>query len=154
MKKHLLILAFLFAVCCLSAQNTVVISKKSLKVYVISNQSDTLCTFRCACGKNKGNKRYNGDCRTPEGSFRVASIENSKYWRTKGGARNVYGPYFIRLKVPKWKGIGIHGTNAPKTIGTRCTKGCIRLRNKDIVQLVQYVDVGTKVHIMSDYSHH
>lgn len=154
MKKHLLILAFLFAVCCLSAQNTVVISKKALKVYVVNNQSDTICTFRCACGKNKGNKRYNGDCRTPEGVFRVASIENSKYWRTKGGARNVYGPYFIRLKVPKWKGIGIHGTNAPKTIGTRCTKGCIRLRNKDIVQLVQYVDVGTKVHITSDYSHH
>ena len=126
MKKHLLILAFLFAVCCLSAQNTVVISKKALKVYVVNNQSDTICTFRCACGKNKGNKRYNGDCR----------------------------PYFIRLKVPKWKGIGIHGTNAPKTIGTRCTKGCIRLRNKDIVQLVQYVDVGTKVHITSDYSHH
>ena len=144
----------MLAVCCLSAQNTVVISKKALKVCVISNQSDTLCTFRCACGKNKGNKRYNGDCRTPEGNFHVASIENSKYWRTKGGARNVYGPYFIRLKVPKWKGIGIHGTNAPKTIGTRCTKGCIRLRNKDIVQLVQYVDVGTKVHIMSDYSHH
>lgn len=144
----------MFAVCCLSAQNTVVISKKALKVYVVNNQSDTIYTFRCACGKNKGNKRYNGDCRTPEGSFRVASIENSKYWRTKGGARNVYGPYFIRLKVPKWKGIGIHGTNAPKTIGTRCTKGCIRLRNKDIVQLVQYVDVGTKVHIMSDYSHH
>jgi lipoprotein-anchoring transpeptidase ErfK/SrfK len=152
MKQHLLLLSFLFVVGCLSAQNTVVISKKSLNVYVISNQSDTLCTFRCACGKNKGNKRCNGDYRTPEGVFQVASIENSKYWRYKGGARNVYGPYFIRLKVPKWKGIGIHGTNAPKTIGTRCTKGCIRLKNKDILQLVQYVDVGTKVHILSDYS--
>ncbi|MBR4963349.1 MAG: hypothetical protein IKY54_05545, partial [Muribaculaceae bacterium] len=31
-----------------------------------------------------------------------------------------------------------------------CYKAC--LKNKDILQLVQYVDVGTKVHILSDYS--
>lgn len=120
-------------------------------MYVVNSQSDTLCTFRCACGKNKGNKRFKGDNRTPEGIFQIASIENSKYWRYKGGVRNVYGPYFIRLKVPQWRGIGIHGTNAPKTIGTRCTKGCIRLRNKDVIQLVKHVEVGTKVHILSDY---
>lgn len=152
MRPSLLLLSFLFAACSLSAQNTVVISKKSLRVYVVNSQSDTLCTFRCACGKNKGNKRYKGDNRTPEGIFQIASIENSKYWRYKGGVRNVYGPYFIRLKVPQWRGIGIHGTNAPKTIGTRCTKGCIRLRNKDVIQLVKHVEVGTKVHILSDYS--
>jgi lipoprotein-anchoring transpeptidase ErfK/SrfK len=149
MRRYLLIAFFMFAVSCLAAQNTIVVSKKSLRVYVISADSDTLQVFRCACGKNLGNKRRQGDCRTPEGVFTVASIENSKYWRNKGTS-SVYGPYFIRLATPGWKGIGIHGTNAPKTIGTRCTKGCIRLRNKDIIQLVKYIDVGTEVHILKD----
>lgn len=151
MRKYLLLLTFLLVAGCLSAQNKIVVSKRALKVYVINAQSDTLCTFRCACGKNRGNKRAKGDYRTPEGVFKVASIENSKYWKYKG-IPHVYGPYFIRLKTPKWKGIGIHGTNSPKCIGTRCTKGCIRLRNKDLLQLVKYVKVGTEVRILSDYS--
>ena len=142
----------LFAAGCLSAQSTIVISKQSLKLYVIDLDSDTLCTFSCACGKNRGDKRYLGDYRTPEGVFTIASIENSKYWRYKGGVRNVYGPYFIRLNTGNWKGIGIHGTNAPRTIGTRCTKGCIRLRNKDLLQLIEQIDLGTEVHILSDYN--
>ena len=149
MLRLLHMLVFVIAVSCLPAQNTIVISKQKLKVYVIDYKSDTVCTFRCACGKRLGNKRRVDDYRTPEGVFNVASIENSKYWRYKGKS-HVYGPYFIRLRTPGWKGIGIHGTNAPKTIGTRCTKGCIRLRNEDITQLVKYVNVGTKVRILKD----
>ena len=149
MLRLLHMLVFVIAVSCLPAQNTIVISKQKLKVYVIDSKSDTVCTFRCACGKRLGNKRRVDDYRTPEGVFNVASIENSKYWRHKGKS-HVYGPYFIRLRTPGWKGIGIHGTNAPKTIGTRCTKGCIRLRNEDITQLVKYVNVGTKVRILKD----
>ena len=149
MKKCVLLLVFLLVANCFSAQNTIVISKRALKVYVIDANADTLKVFRCACGKNYGNKRRVGDSRTPEGVFKVASIENSKYWRYKGRA-NVYGPYFIRLNTPGWRGIGIHGTNAPSTIGRRCTKGCVRLKNSDINQLVKYVDVGTEVRVLKD----
>jgi lipoprotein-anchoring transpeptidase ErfK/SrfK len=39
----------------------------------------------------------------------------------------------------------IHGTNAPKTIGTNVTFGCIRLVNDDIVDLYGRVRVGTPV---------
>jgi len=39
----------------------------------------------------------------------------------------------------------IHGTNAPKTIGTNVTFGCIRLVNDDIVDLYGRVKVGTPV---------
>jgi lipoprotein-anchoring transpeptidase ErfK/SrfK len=39
----------------------------------------------------------------------------------------------------------VHGTNAPKTIGTNLAFGCIRLVNDDIVDLYARVRVGTPV---------
>lgn len=153
LRTYLLLLTLLSGIGCACAQNMVVVNKKELKVYVIGAQADTLCSFPCACGKMLGNKRSLGDYCTPEGVFTVAAVENSKYWKYKG-IPHVYGPYFIRLNTYKWDGIGIHGTNSPKSIGTRCTKGCIRLNNRDIVQLVKYVDVGTPVRVMGDYSDH
>jgi lipoprotein-anchoring transpeptidase ErfK/SrfK len=39
----------------------------------------------------------------------------------------------------------IHGTNAPKTIGTNLAFGCIRLVNDDIVDLYGRLQVGTPV---------
>ena len=132
----------------------VVVNKKELRVYVIGPQADTICSYPCACGKMLGNKRSMGDYCTPEGVFSVAAIENSAHWKYKGSIPHVYGPYFIRLNTYKWDGIGIHGTNAPRAIGTRCTKGCIRLHNKDIVELVKLVEVGTPVRVMGDYNDH
>ena len=39
----------------------------------------------------------------------------------------------------------IHGTDAPWTIGTNVSKGCIRMYNQDVLDLYPRVDVGTKV---------
>jgi len=39
----------------------------------------------------------------------------------------------------------IHGTNAPKSIGTAASHGCFRMRNADVVDLFDLVDVGAKV---------
>jgi lipoprotein-anchoring transpeptidase ErfK/SrfK len=42
----------------------------------------------------------------------------------------------------------IHGTNAPGTIGTRVSSGCIRLTNEDVADLYSRVHVGTKVIVL------
>jgi len=39
----------------------------------------------------------------------------------------------------------IHGTNQPWVIGTGASHGCIRLRNKDILDLWPRVPLGTMV---------
>jgi hypothetical protein len=39
----------------------------------------------------------------------------------------------------------IHGTDAPWTIGTAVSKGCIRLYNADVLDLYPRVSVGAKV---------
>ena len=47
----------------------------------------------------------------------------------------------------------IHGTNAPGTIGTRVSSGCIRLTNEDVADLYARVSVGTKV-VVKPMQHH
>jgi lipoprotein-anchoring transpeptidase ErfK/SrfK len=39
----------------------------------------------------------------------------------------------------------IHGTDAPWTIGTEASKGCIRMYNRDVLDLYPRVPIGTKV---------
>jgi lipoprotein-anchoring transpeptidase ErfK/SrfK len=39
----------------------------------------------------------------------------------------------------------IHGTDAPWTIGTAVSKGCIRMYNEDVLDLYPRVPIGTKV---------
>ena len=42
----------------------------------------------------------------------------------------------------------IHGTNAPHTIGTHVSSGCLRLTNEDVTDLYSRVNVGTKVVVL------
>jgi lipoprotein-anchoring transpeptidase ErfK/SrfK len=42
----------------------------------------------------------------------------------------------------------IHGTNAPETIGTHISSGCLRLTNEDVSDLYSRVNVGTKVIVL------
>jgi L,D-transpeptidase ErfK/SrfK len=60
--------------------------------------------------------------------------------RVLPGPDNPLGKYWLGLSAP---GYGIHGTNAPASIGTFATHGCIRLRADDIDDLFARVEVGT-----------
>ncbi|WP_296867765.1 L,D-transpeptidase [Thermovirga sp.] len=111
-----------------------------------------IASYPVAIGKNDGDKQKSGDMRTPEGVFSVVSVENSSYWvhdfgDGRGPISGAYGPYFIRLKTP-YRGIGIHGTHDPNSIGTKATEGCIRLKNEDLLVLVKEVKKGMIVVIL------
>ena len=111
-------------------------------------------SYKCACGKNFGNKRQKGDCRTPEGFFLAGSVKNSTNWHytDENGKRSEkpgqYGPRFFRVVTPKFNSTGIHGTDAPWTVGQRRSHGCIRLTNESILELVEYVTKGMPVIIL------
>lgn len=127
----------------------VLIEKKNHRLTVLRD-GKKLKEFRVAVGKNGGDKQRVGDMRTPEGAFPVQRIENASKWTHdfrdgKGAIDNAYGPLFIRLKADPWKGIGIHGTHDPKSIGTDVTEGCIRLDNNDLLEFRELIAVGTKV---------
>lgn len=61
-------------------------------------------------------------------------------------AGDIFGTRFLALNVP-WGGYGIHGTNQPWSIGHFASHGCIRMRNKDVEELFEWVPVGTPVRI-------
>ncbi|MDE6101089.1 MAG: L,D-transpeptidase [Paramuribaculum sp.] len=151
--KQLLLTFATIALCCgfLSAQNRIIISKKDFKLYVF-NQNDSVIFVTDVClGENIGNKTRNGDHKTPEGKFTIMSIENSSAWKDFDGKfRASYGPWFMRLKMPRFRSIGIHGTNEPESIGTRASMGCVRLHNEELVRLKELVRVGTPVEILAE----
>jgi lipoprotein-anchoring transpeptidase ErfK/SrfK len=62
-----------------------------------------------------------------------------------GGPGNPLGARAMYLGGTVYR---IHGTNAPETIGTHVSSGCIRLTNSDVSDLYSRVNVGTKVIVM------
>ena len=60
------------------------------------------------------------------------------------GPRNPVGVMWIALNK---KGIGIHGTNEPDSIGHAASHGCIRLANWDVVRLATKIKSGDSVSI-------
>ncbi|MDR3226481.1 MAG: L,D-transpeptidase [Prevotellaceae bacterium] len=119
----------------------IVISKQDMKLRRYSLTGNVLEEYPIACGRNYGNKKKRGDNKTPEGVFTIQQIQNASTWTHdfgdgKGQIKGAYGHYFVRLKTG-FQGIGIHGTHAPESIGTRATEGCIRLRNEDLLKLIK-----------------
>jgi lipoprotein-anchoring transpeptidase ErfK/SrfK len=49
-------------------------------------------------------------------------------------------------------GYGIHGTNAPSSIGKPASHGCIRMREHDLEELFQLVTVGTQVELTGEHT--
>lgn len=133
----------------------IVIDKKKMTLTLYDYKGKAKHTYGMACGKGLGDKQKVGDMKTPEGVFHVERIQNSSAWTHdfrdgKGVIKGAYGPYFIRLATPGHRGIGIHGTHDPASIGTRASEGCIRLRNEDVAELVKSVYPGMAVVITND----
>jgi lipoprotein-anchoring transpeptidase ErfK/SrfK len=62
-----------------------------------------------------------------------------------GGPGNPLGARAMYLGGTVYR---IHGTNAPETIGTHISSGCIRLTNGDVSELYSRVSIGTKVVVL------
>ncbi|MDQ0418951.1 lipoprotein-anchoring transpeptidase ErfK/SrfK [Croceifilum oryzae] len=105
-------------------------------------------TYRVATGKNK--------TKTPEGTFPIIA----KF--VKPGWKNIPGGVPENPLGERWNGFsvngdsgrkyGIHGTNNPNSIGTYASNGCIRMLNKDVIDLYDRVPEGTLVWIHSGKS--
>ena len=170
MKKLMLVTALLLSLLSASARPSgpfskyvgqvssypfIVIDKTALVLTLVDADGYGIVSYRCAAGINLGNKKISGDHKTPEGVFKINELLRSDYLTHdfgdgKGPVKGAYGPWFLRLEIPGTRVIGIHGTHLPQSIGTRCTEGCIRLRNEDITDLKGRVNLGTPVIILPD----
>lgn len=132
------------------SKGLIYISKAEMTLTLLDSRGSVVRTYPMACGKGIGPKRQKGDMKTPEGVFSLQQIQDASTWGHnfndgKGFIRHAYGPWFLRLKTPGFGGIGIHGTHAPESIGSRATEGCIRLENSDVDDLQKRVTPGMTV---------
>lgn len=143
-----------------AVQYRIEIDKSECLLNIYNSDNEIIRFFPIAVGKNRGDKEMAGDHRTPEGDFWVNRIRESSDWTHdfgdgKGEIKGAYGPWFFSLYTgsettksnKSWQGIGIHGTHDPSSIGSCASEGCIRLVNRDVVELKNYVCLGTQVKI-------
>ncbi|MBB6216462.1 lipoprotein-anchoring transpeptidase ErfK/SrfK [Anaerosolibacter carboniphilus] len=74
---------------------------------------------------------------TPKGTFKIVNK-----------SINPGGPFGVRWMGLSKPHIGIHGTNNPSSIGKFISNGCIRMHNKDVIELYNLVPIGTTVKIV------
>ena len=132
----------------------ILVSKQELNLSVYDFDGNEMYKFPIACSAFYGDKKVKGDHKTPEGLFPITEKLYSAYITHdfkdgNGEIPGAYGPYFLRLGVPGYIDIGIHGTHDPASMGKRVTEGCIRLRNENILHIVPLVRIGTTVIITS-----
>lgn len=77
----------------------------------------------------------------------VAENPRLPRWVPGGHPMNPLGVRALYLGSSTYR---IHGTDAPWTIGTAVSKGCIRMYNQDVLDLYPRVPVGTKVTVTWD----
>jgi lipoprotein-anchoring transpeptidase ErfK/SrfK len=95
---------------------------------------------------------------TPHGDFHIVVKWKNPWWYpptssawAKGlqpvppGPSNPLGTRWMGISSP---GVGIHGTDAPSSIGYSASHGCVRMQVPDAEWLFDHVDIGTPVHII------
>lgn len=110
--------------------NITLVVKVVPRVLEVYSDGELYKTYRIAVGKS--------DTPTPVGEWNI--VWKDYNWGTGFGTR------WMGLNVP-WGIYGIHGTNKPWSIGQFASHGCIRMRNKDVEELFEWVPIGTSVRI-------
>ncbi|HEU5141491.1 MAG TPA: L,D-transpeptidase [Bacillales bacterium] len=92
---------------------------------------------------------------TPEGEFTITVKAKNPYYRKRdipgGSERNPLGSRWIGFDAKGTNGreYGMHGNSNPASIGHYVSAGCVRMYEKDVQELYNYVPLGTKVLIVS-----
>ena len=135
----------------------IVVNTPELRLYYFDVDSDSIFSYPVGLGRENWRtpltatkvvgKKANPPWRVPE------SIRNYVYNKTgkllpdvvAPGPQNPLGSYALYLSK---SGYLIHGTNAPTSVGTFISSGCIRMLKDPIETLYREVEVGTPVRII------
>ena len=168
MKKISIIALFLLFACAAAASAASPWSPKAGEYWIkVNKQQLRLTLFKggevvkswpVSIGKGRGKvKSSRLDLITPTGTFTIYRVipDATKLvfdpaWFDEPGkaAPGAYGSKLISF-YNKWE-IAIHGTNNPGSVGRWATHGCIRLKNPDIEDLVNYVKPKMKIVIVEN----
>lgn len=130
------------------APGTVVISQSQRRLYLVEEDGSAIA-YPVAVGKSgkqwRGTVQIDGKYRNPAWAP-PAEVKRDEPWLPDyipgGSPRNPMGMRALTLSGDQY---AIHGTNRPDSIGRAASYGCIRMYNRDIVDLFDRVAVGTPV---------
>lgn len=125
----------------------IIVGLKNYKLVAL-NDGEVVFDYPVAIGADTGP--------TPKGQYEVTSRLKNPWYTPDDKASeapmapgNPLGSRWIGIDKPSY---GIHGTNAPNTIGTRASEGCIRMLNHQVETLYRHVKKGTTVIIKEQLS--
>jgi lipoprotein-anchoring transpeptidase ErfK/SrfK len=120
-----------------------VVLRSKRRVYVYSGNKE-IESFPIAVGKP--------GWETPVGKFQVINLEKEPIFKSfktgkiiGPGPENPLGLRWIGIWTDEKTQLGFHGTNQDELIGKAVSHGCIRMHNKDVLKLYNYVKLGTSV---------
>lgn len=138
------------------ARQGIVLNLANMRIYYYHPDGQNVSTFPVGVGRQGWS--------TPLGNSQIVSKTKNPAWHPpasirreaarKGktlplvippGPKNPLGRYAMNLG---FKGILMHGTNSPRSIGLRSSHGCIRMYGRDIEELFGLVDVGTPIRVI------
>ncbi len=141
-----------------TAREGIVLNVAELRLYYFPPGTNTVVTFPVGLGRT--------GWKTPTGQTKIVAKRENPVWvppdsiraeaerqgRTlpaayPAGPNNPLGKYALNLG---WSGYRLHGTNAPASIGTRASHGCIRMFPEDIESLFKQVSVDTPVTVVHE----
>jgi len=122
------------------SRRMVLVSIADRRLAVIENEK-VLAYFSVSVGAE--------DSPSPTGAFEIVNrVANPAYYHDgvvmEASENSPVGTRWIGLNL---KGYGIHGTNAPRSIGRAASHGCIRLKNRDVERLYTMLRIGDVVSI-------
>ena len=133
---------------------TIIIDTSERHLYLIENETYAI-RYGIGVGRDgfawSGSQAVTRKAEWPDWTPPQEMIARQPYlprW-VAGGEGNPLGARAMYLGSTVYR---IHGTNAPETIGTKVSSGCIRLVNADVIDLYSRVTVGTQVIVLPNHS--
>ena len=120
-----------------------VLNLKERHVYVYQ-EDQVIAKYRVAIGKP--------GWETPRGEFSVLEMVENPQWQnpwngrvSAPGANSPLGVRWIGFSREDGKYIGFHGTPGEHVMGQAVSHGCVRMRNRDVTELYEFVQKGIPV---------
>jgi lipoprotein-anchoring transpeptidase ErfK/SrfK len=127
---------------------TIIVKTKERRLYFMTAEGRALVY---PVGVGRAGRQWSGTTYIASKHIRPAWIPPPEVRRDKPSLPNVVpagspkNPMGAAALVLTRDYYAIHGTNTPSSIGAFVSYGCIRMHNRDIMDLFDRVDVGTRV---------
>lgn len=117
----------------------------SARLVVYRHGEEAVLCFPCGIGREGKD--------TPPGVFLIGDKVEEPIWYRPDGPPVPYGDPDNALgdRWLEWRqdgqktSFGFHGTNDPNGVGSRVSRGCIRLKNTDVRELFELLPVGAEI---------